>query len=118
MRRVVLGSGGGFIAVSESAIREAQTMIEEFEGISPCFSSAAAFAGVVQGVKSGRLSPHETYLVALTGGVRPPVPASQRVTWLCRNGAGWSKESCERSSTPLPPLDSLPSDAGATSRSP
>jgi threonine synthase len=99
VRRVVLESGGGFIAVSESAIREAQTMIEEFEGISPCFSSAAAFAGVVQGVKSGRLSPHQSYLVALTGGVRPPVPASQQITWLCRNGAGWTEDSSKEDSS-------------------
>lgn len=118
VRRVVLESGGGFIAVSESAIREARTMIEEFEGISPCFSSAAAFAGVVQGVKSGRLSPHETYLVALTGGVRPTVPTASRVTWLCRDVAGWSEESCDQTPTPRPAREGLPSNARGASGSP
>lgn len=94
VHRVVRESNGGFIEVSETEIRQAKSMIEEFEGIFPCFSSAAAFAGVVQGIKSGRLSPQETYLVALTGGVRPPVPAAPRVTWLSRDGEGWSEESC------------------------
>src|SRR5256885_16562680 len=36
-----------FAVVNEAEIREARRMVEELEGISPCFSAAAALAGLV-----------------------------------------------------------------------
>ncbi len=90
VRRVVLASGGGFLEVSEQEIREARAMVEECEGLAPCFSAAAAVAGIVQGVRNGRLPPEDTYLVNLTGGTRPHEAVSQRVTRLFRVGKGWA----------------------------
>lgn len=60
----------------------------------------------------GTSLPVGDYLVALTGGVRPPVPASQCMTWLSRDGEGWSLESSERTTAALSLPNSPPSDAG------
>jgi threonine synthase len=93
VRAMVLESGGGFAAVSEPEIREARQMLEDCEGISPCFSASAALAGLVKRVRSGDFPSQETVLVNLTGGDRKPSPPGGDPIWLRRDGADWLPES-------------------------
>ena len=48
MHRIVIESGGGIVSVSEEEIREARRMVEELEGVSPCFSASTAVAGLIK----------------------------------------------------------------------
>ncbi len=43
-------------------------MVEELEGVSPCFSASAAVAGVIQQVRGDRLPRTDTVVINLTGG--------------------------------------------------
>ncbi len=93
VRRIVLESGGTFVAVSEPQIRRAHRMLQELEGISTCYAAAAALAGLVELRRQRGVSSTETVLVNLTGGMRtgtPPTPATQ---WLKRSGSGWNLDS-------------------------
>jgi threonine synthase len=84
VREIVLESGGSFVAVSESEIREARRQVEELEDISPCFAAAAALAGMAKLRRNGGLGPDETVLVNLTGGEREPVyaaPEAEYTAW-------------------------------------
>jgi threonine synthase len=89
VREIVIESNGAFAAVSESEIREARSMVEEKEGLSPCFTSSAALAGMIRMVRKGALPPGDTVLINLTGRDREPVRAPQRVHWLKATGDGW-----------------------------
>ena len=71
VRQIVLESNGTFTAVSEAEIREARSMVQELEGIDPCFSASAAVAGLVKLARRGELPRGDTVLVNLTGGERP-----------------------------------------------
>ncbi|HZS33178.1 MAG TPA: hypothetical protein VFC42_07350, partial [Methylomirabilota bacterium] len=64
-------------------------MLEELEGLRPCFNGAAALAGVVRLVRRGEFPRGDTVLVNLTGSDRPPAPASPDLHWLARTGDGW-----------------------------
>ena len=88
VRGIVVESGGDLVAVSEAQIREARTMVEELEGISPCFSASAAVAGVIKRVRQDRFPRQDTVLVNLTGGDRPR-SMPDRVNWLRRDGERW-----------------------------
>jgi threonine synthase len=92
VKSIVTESGGDCVAVTEAEIREARTMTEELEGISPCFSASTAVAGLMKQVKRGRFPCKETVLVNLTGGDRPRTPAAESVRWLRREGDGWAEE--------------------------
>jgi threonine synthase len=86
---IVSATQGDFVIVAEAEIREARKMVEELEGISPCYSAAAALAGVIRQVRTGVFPHDNTVLVNLTGGNRPaPVP-SNHVTWLQPGPKGW-----------------------------
>lgn len=90
VRRTVLRAGGTFVAVSEQEIRDARQMIEELEGIHPCFSASAALAGVRRLAQRGDVQRDETVLVNLTGRDRTSdakLPASQ---FLERRDGHWS----------------------------
>ncbi len=93
VRAMVLESRGGFAAVSEMEIREARKLVEDCEGVSPCFSAAAALAGLVKLVRSGNFPSKETVLVNLTGGDRDPSPPGGKPIWLRREGVDWLHES-------------------------
>ena len=93
MRRIVSDSRGDFVAVSEAQIREARQMVEELEGVYPCFSASAAVAGLIKQVREGRLSRTDTILINLTGGDRPERAPSTSVTWVSRDAVGWRPES-------------------------
>lgn len=92
VRDCVIESRGDMIAVSEADIREARRMVEELEGLRPCFSAAAALAGLVKQVRAGRFPVHDTVMVNLTGSDRPPKPSAQRLHYLKRVGEEWEAE--------------------------
>jgi threonine synthase len=92
VRRIVVESGGTFVGVSEQEIRDARAMAEELEGVTPCFTSAAALAGLFKAVRLGRVRASETVLVNLTGRDRMrPAPLDDR-RWLARTPNGWMPE--------------------------
>jgi threonine synthase len=92
VREIVLESNGTFAAVSESEIRETRSMVEEMEGLSPCFTSSAALAGMIRMLRKGVLPPGDTVLVNVTGRDREPAGQTQRVHWLKATAEGWEPE--------------------------
>ncbi len=92
VREIVLESGGSMVAVSETEIREARSMIEELEGLSPCFSASAAFAGVVRKLRKSTLPPEDTILVNLTGSDRLKRERAGPHQWMARCEDGWEVE--------------------------
>lgn len=86
---IVRASRGDFVAVNEAEIRRARQLVEDLEGVSPCFSAAAAVAGVIQQVENGGLSQKSTVMINLTGGDRRDPPTLARVRWLERAGRAW-----------------------------
>jgi threonine synthase len=89
VREIVLESGGSLVAVSETEIREARSMLEELEGLSPCFSAAAAFAGLVRVARAKALPPDHTILVNLTGSDRQKTEQIESHQWMERTDRGW-----------------------------
>jgi len=89
MHPLVTESRGGFVAVSEQEIREARRMVEELEGLTPCFSASTALAGLIRKVRRGEFPTHDCVLVNLTGGDRPAVQNPPRMHRLKRTGEGW-----------------------------
>lgn len=92
VREIVLESRGTFVAVSETEIREARCMVEELEGISPCFAAAAALAGVIRLVRRSGFPRRDTVLVNLTGSDRRPSPTPVKIHWLRAAGGEWAPE--------------------------
>jgi threonine synthase len=90
VRRIVIESGGTFVAVSEAEIREARRRVEESEGISPCFSAAAAMAGLIQLARNDGFSRNSVVVVNLTGGDRSESQQSTNITWIRRTSDGWT----------------------------
>jgi len=70
MREIVQHSEGEFTAVSEVEIREAQTLVEDLEGIAICFSAAAAVAGLIKMREQSRVPTDHCVLINLTGSDR------------------------------------------------
>ena len=92
VRGIVVESGGDFVSVTEHEIREARRLVEELEGVSPCFSASTAVAGVIKQVRHDAFPRHETVLVNLTGGDRPRTDPGKDIRWLQRDGTAWSEE--------------------------
>ncbi len=90
VHRIVTESGGTFASVSEREIREARGMVEDLEGISPCFDAAAAVAGLARLARTGVVAPDSTVVVNLTGGDRPAGGPPEDVHWLERTDGGWA----------------------------
>jgi threonine synthase len=90
--KIVVESNGTFVAVSELEIRDARLMLEEYEGLSPCFSASAALAGLVQMVRKGKFPLRNTALINLTGRDRQPSGSTQGVHWLYRTESSWKPE--------------------------
>lgn len=96
VRGIVQESGGDFESASEAEIREARTMLWEFEGIDVCFSAAAALAGLVKRIRRGAFPVGDTVMVNLTGGDRPGAADAGHVRWLVRESGSWRPD-CEQS---------------------
>jgi threonine synthase len=92
VKSIVVESGGDFVSVTEDEIREARSMVETLEGVSPCFSASTAVAGLIKLVQHERLPRHETVLVNLTGGDRPRTVPGLGIRWLRREQRGWIEE--------------------------
>jgi threonine synthase len=92
VRDIVIESQGAMVSVSEAEIREARRMVEELEGVSPCFSSCTAVAGLIKQVRRQAFPRQETVLVNMTGGDRPNPPAPSHVKWMRRDGEEWVVE--------------------------
>jgi threonine synthase len=90
IREIVLESGGTFVAVDEAAIREARTLVEDLEGLTPCFSAAAAVAGVRQLALRDASVSRMLVVVNLTGSDRPIELESRNVVWLDRVDGVWN----------------------------
>lgn len=84
-------SRGTFAAVSEQEIRDARKLVEDIEGVSPCFTASTAVAGLARVAREGGIPAGDTVLVNLTGSDRKPVPP-QAVRWVRRTDAGWKLE--------------------------
>jgi threonine synthase len=94
VRRIVLESEGDMLAVSEREIRTARTLVEDREGISPCFAAAAAVAGLDKARRQGLIGTDETVLVNLTGADRPGTPPTSATRILRRlESGGWDYSS-------------------------
>jgi threonine synthase len=89
VRRIVMESGGGFVAVSEAEIREARRRVEDSEGISPCFSASAALAGLIKLARDDSFPRSSVVVVNLTGGDRSDSPQSSNIQWIQRTSEGW-----------------------------
>jgi threonine synthase len=92
VREIVIESHGTFVAVSETEIREARCMVEELEGISPCFSASAALAGLIRLARRGDFPRGDTVMVNLTGSDRRSSPAPTKIHWLRAAGGKWEPE--------------------------
>jgi threonine synthase len=95
IRRIVLDSGGTFASVSEREIRDARSLLEEQEGISPCFAAAAALAGLIKLLREGTVAAQDTVLVNITGADRAGTPPTDQTRWLKRSATGWELDSLE-----------------------
>jgi threonine synthase len=92
VRRIVVESRGTFTAVNEREIRQARQWAEDLEGISPCFSAAAALAGLAKLRRLGELPAGDTVLVNLTGRDRHAPTSVSGARWLKRSDDGWVPE--------------------------
>jgi threonine synthase len=90
VRRIVIESGGGFVAVDETEIRSARRKIEDIEGLSPCFSASAAVAGVIRMAANGALSKTSVVVINLTGSDQPRSQHPSSVEWIERESNGWN----------------------------
>jgi threonine synthase len=92
VRQIVVESGGSFAAVSEKEIRETRKMVEELEGIQPCFTASSAVAGLIKMARNGTVASGHTVLINLTGADRPQQDPLRNVHWLERTSSGWNPE--------------------------
>lgn len=92
VRARVVESGGDFDAVSEAEIRSARRLVNELEGIDPCFAASAAVAGAAKAAARGIIDPDATVVVNLTGSDRPvPVGRTSPVRRLVPTPTGWGE---------------------------
>lgn len=99
IRGIVKESRGEIVAVPEAKIREARSMVNELEGIDPCFSASAAVAGLIKAVNDGQVPRGDTVLVNLTGSDRKVVDDGSGpgdVRFLRRTENGWLPEQPEQ----------------------
>ncbi len=92
IRAITQESGGDIVAVSEQEIRDARRMVEDYEGLQICFSSATAVAGVIKQVRAGAFPAGETAMINLTGADRKDAAPTANVQWLHRQRGHWVKE--------------------------
>jgi threonine synthase len=96
VRRIVMDSNGGFVSVSEADIRKAKSIMEDQEGISPCFTSATAVAGLAKMVAAGKVPANDTVVINLTGGDRNLEANSKHTHWLHKTEQGWSPDTSDQ----------------------
>lgn len=95
IRHIVHDSNGDFESVTDAEIRASRKLVEELEGLSPCFTASAAVAGLIKQVKTGKVPKEDTVVVNLTGGDRTRSRPEQLagIHWLVRDAhGGWHDE--------------------------
>lgn len=90
VRKIVLESGGSFVAVSDDEMRLARRKVEDLEGVSPCFAASAAVAGVMKLARVSAFRRDSVVVVNLTGGDRPDADETTNVEWIERGPDGWT----------------------------
>lgn len=70
MYKIVMKSKGCFIAVSQDAMRQMQTLLKKTEHIDACYDAVASLCAAQELRKSGWIRPEEVVLVNLTGGMK------------------------------------------------
>jgi len=92
IRRIVMESNGAFVAVSEAEIREARQAVEEYEGLSPCFSASAAIAGIIKLARNDNFPKNDVVMINVTGGDRATAEYPSNIKWLNNTTNGWMPE--------------------------
>lgn len=69
---IIKATDGCFACASQTALRDAQQLLLETEGINACYASATALAVVQSLAKSGWIGRQEVVLVMITGGMQRP----------------------------------------------
>ena len=92
IRRIVKESNGAFVAVSEAEIREARQAVEEYEGISPCFSASSAIAGIIKMSRNDNFPKNDVVMINVTGGDRATAEYPSNIKWLNNTTNGWMPE--------------------------
>jgi threonine synthase len=92
IRRIVMESNGAFVAVSELEIREARRAVEEYEGISPCFSASAAIAGIIKLARNDSFPKNDVVMINVTGGDRATAEYPLNIQWVNNTNNGWMPE--------------------------
>lgn len=82
IRRIVMESGGAFVAVGEAEIRAARQDCAALEGVDVCFSAAAAVAGLAALAKAGGIAADAVVVVNLTGRDRADTGQAGDIRWL------------------------------------
>src|SRR5262249_50060999 len=82
--------GGTFVSVTAEEVRAARLLVEDPEGISPCFSASTTIAGIRKLRERGEMGPEDRILVALTGSDRDPNRHVREYTRVIRTEAGWT----------------------------
>jgi len=90
IRRIVIASGGDFADVSDVEIRSARSLVEDLEGLSPCFSASAALAGLVKFSQKNAVPADSVVVVNLTGGERPADSSPPNVIWIEKSSSEWN----------------------------
>jgi threonine synthase len=103
VRRIVIESGGAFMIVSEAEIRAARRRVEACEGISPCFSAAAAVAGLIKLAHNNASLRTSVVVVNVTGGDRSELQPSGNIQWIERTPEGWTSPPPAAFNAPSPP---------------
>jgi threonine synthase len=93
IRRIVMQSGGTFVAVGEAEIRAAREDCMTLEGVSICFSAAASVAGLAALANAGAIAPDAVIVVNLTGSDRPSTGETANIQWLEPRHGGWAPSS-------------------------
>ena len=71
--RDVRETGGGFVAVSDEALREAMGTVASTSGVIPEPAAAAAYAGLDPAITAGLVDRNEKIVVLITGtGLKTP----------------------------------------------
>ena len=96
VHRAVTRSEGTMVSVGETEIREARDLVASREGVDPCYSAAAAVAGLARAAREGAVDRDQAVLVNLTGRERPPVPPVRTARRLVRSGDDWVPAEPER----------------------
>lgn len=89
IRRIVKASQGEILAVTEAEQKLARRLVWELEGISICYASATAVAGLMRACKQGIVGPRQRVLINLTGSDRPNKPLPTGEIWLEKTAQGW-----------------------------